>query len=371
MAVPDSTNTDSASPLMALIAEHIHRHGPMPVHDYMQHCLTHPTYGYYTAQQPFGTDGDFITAPEITSLFGELLGVWALLQWQQMGQPNAWQFMECGPGRGLLMRDALRAMQRLCSDCLQTMQLCLVEVSPLLRMQQKEALSSYDITLNWQSSPMPLSPLPTIMLANEYLDALPIRQYVLTEQGWCERCVDLAEDAQDFCFVAGRAATPPFRLPEATIGDVVEYCPEAHALMQHCALHAASHPFYALCIDYGYGNHGWGESLQAVRRHQPCDALEQPGLCDLTAHVDFARLADTASLHGAAIHGPISQSVFLQRLGIRERTEQLCEMATPRQKQLLRASTHRLIAPEEMGQLFQVMAISSSSLPPPAGFERR
>lgn len=341
----------------------IREDGPLSIADYMRDALTHPDYGYYTQHQPLGADGDFTTAPEISQMFGELLGAWCVAVWHSMGAPSPFTLIEPGPGRGTLMRDMLRAALQLAPAWHEAAQICMIEVSEPLILEQRTLLEPLGCSISWHDSLNALPDMPILLVANEFLDALPIQQWFYRESGWHERQVHLAENNALVFGEAKAAEHPPGAPTTVAPGDIYEYCPEAHQLMQQLATHATTQPLAALFIDYGYTAHEHGDSLQAMQNHRYHDVLQNPGMADLTAHVDFARLADTARTAGARIHGPVTQGAFLQTLGIGSRAATLCRNASPQQQRDVYQALHRLTASEEMGRLFKVMALSSPSLP--------
>lgn len=354
------------TPLEALIREKIATDGPMPVAEYMALALGHPEHGYYMKADPFGVDGDFTTAPEISQVFGELIGMWAAVTWQQMGSPEKIILIECGPGRGTLMSDALRAAAGVPTFA-RTIEVHLVETSPVLRARQGETLSTHSPV--WHDAIDTVPPGPTILIANEFIDALPIRQVVRTETGWAERCVVAGDDGLRFEAgpnvpdVSGTAAQ------EAQPDDILEYCPAATAFVEAVSARLSSDPGAALFIDYGYERQVAGESLQAVRDHDFTDPLADPGDADLTAHVDFGTLASHALAQGCSVFGPVSQAAFLRSLGIIERTTALLRNANAKQAESLQAATHRLVDPAAMGTLFKALAVTHAGAATPAGFE--
>ena len=307
---------------------------------------------YYAAQDPFA---DFTTAPEISQVFGELLGLWAAMQWQAMGAPSPVILAEAGPGRGTLMADALRAIRRMVPDFAAALQLHLVENSPRLRTVQAAKLPG----AIWHDTLDTLPRGPLLLLANEFLDALPIRQYVRRAEGWTERHVANA------AFV--EIPTPgPTRT--AAEGEIIETSDASHAFIAQTANRIAQHGGAALFIDYGPATSAPGDSLQALRHGQPANPLDTPGNADLTAHVDFQALAETARAAGTTPHGPLPQGLFLTRLGLVQRTGALARTLPPARADALMQGAHRLIEPDQMGRLFKALAITHQALPIPPGF---
>ncbi|MBP0493702.1 class I SAM-dependent methyltransferase [Pararoseomonas indoligenes] len=316
---------------------------------------------YYAGRDPFGAAGDFTTAPEITQAFGECLGLWAAVTWQVMGRPDPVILAEAGPGRGTLMADALRAIRGMVPDFSHALRLHLIETSPLLRAAQRGRLPG----ATWHDSLAALPPGPMILLANEFLDALPIRQFVRRGGRWAERFV--AEGA----FVERPAPDAP--LPDSgEEGEVREVNEPALGIAGALGTRLAAQGGAALFLDYGPGESGPGDSLQAIRAREAADPLADPGGADLTAHVDFAALARTARASGAAVHGPLPQGVFLSRLGLHSRAAALAasEASIPggRGARHIEAAT-RLTAPEAMGRLFKALVLCHPDLPTPPGFE--
>ncbi|MEE2996578.1 MAG: SAM-dependent methyltransferase [Pseudomonadota bacterium] len=353
------------TPLETLIRTRIAVDGPIPVSEYMALALGHPDHGYYMNGSPFGADGDFITSPEISQVFGELIGLWAAVTWQQMGSPEKTVLIECGPGRGTLMTDLLRAAEDV-PVFARTIEIHLVETSKTLRNIQAGTLSC--INPVWHDSIETVPPGPTILIANEFIDALPIRQVTREHTGWSERCVGLTDDTLQF--MPGSAYEDPAGTPiDAITGEVYEFRPAATAFVDELSARLATHPGAALIIDYGYERQSPGDTLQAVRDHQFADPLADPGEADLTAHVDFGALRSHGFNSGCHVFGPVNQAAFLRSLGIVQRMTALSENATPEQIETLYSSIQRLIDPGAMGTLFKAMVISHSGAPTPAGFE--
>jgi len=360
------------STLLAVrLKERIAREGPIPVADYMEACLADQDAGYYPSRQPIGADGDFITAPEVSQIFGELLGLWAVAVWQSMGEPKPVVVAELGPGRGTLMADALRAWRSV-PRFLESVQVAMVETSPVLRDVQQTALHGAEAPILWcgQLADVPKGPL--IVIANEFVDALPVRQLVWRDGAWRERCVCIGPRG-GFAFCEGRPA-PNENLKHAAHalnvpdGSILEIRPAGNALISGLAARAREAPLTALILDYGHEETACGDTLQAVSRHSFVDPLEAPGGVDLTAHVDFAALKDSAVAHGLAAYGPIPQGEFLLKLGLEARREALCKTATPEQQQEIVSGTNRLTDPSAMGLLFKGLAMTRAGLAPPPPF---
>jgi len=347
--------------------------GPITVADYMEACLSDSEYGYYMLGDPFGLKGDFITAPEISQLFGELIGLWAVDYWTRMGQP-AFHLVELGPGRGTLIADALRA-SALRPEFLQACNLHLVETSPALRARQKTTLAKAPCPPIWHSSFSDIPDEgPVLVIANEFLDALPVRQFIFRQKSWRERFVALEGENDRLCFHTGEETVP---LPDALAdfesgpyqeGGILEYAPAGAELTQALARRIAATGGAALIIDYGHGETALGETLQAVRDHKPQGIFDHPGKTDLTAHVDFGLASRLVEREGARPSHLLAQGVFLEALGIRQRLETLERTATQEQKKNLSEGCLRLIGGQGMGTLFKVLAITALGGPAPAGF---
>jgi len=352
------------------IAKRIRAEGPLTLAAYMAIALHDPVAGYYTRRDPIGADGDFTTAPEISQIFGELMGLWCAALWQEMGRPDPVILVELGPGRGALMSDFLRAAASL-PDFRRALRLHLVETSRALRGEQEKRLGRAQPVWVTRAEDLPIGPM--LLVANEFLDAMPIRQFVHGAQHWSERMVAL--DSEDrLVFVDGPESPSatmlvPQILRHSKPGTVAEICPTALALVSTIGARLARHPGAALFIDYGYFPSTLGPTLQAVRRHHPVSVLTAPGTADLSAHVDFAALTEAARASGAETYGPVPQRRFLMALGARLRLAALSVQATLSQRQSLESGVGRLLDPGEMGDLFKVMALVSPGLPPPVGFD--
>ncbi len=350
------------------LRERIARQGPISIAEYMAQALSHPQFGYYMGKDPLGVKGDFITAPEISQMFGELIGAWAAVAWQLMGEPESLALVELGPGRGTLMSDALRAAKT-APGFLKAVQIHLVETSPALAARQRQALAGHDA--NWHQDFEDVPPGPLIVIANEFFDALPIQQFVLAEGGWRRRSVGIDNETHRLCFVL---ADEPLdeameaRLGDGAIGDIRETSPASITLMSAIARRLAQHRGYALIIDYGPAKSAPGDSLQAVKGHHRHQVLDDPGEADITAHVDFEALATAAKVEGCHISGPLTQGAFLGNLGIEARMERLADGADPAQARDIRSAYARLTSAAAMGELFKVLSVGVGDLPAP-GFE--
>jgi NADH dehydrogenase [ubiquinone] 1 alpha subcomplex assembly factor 7 len=343
--------------------------GPISIERYMALALGHPQLGYYMTRDPLGAAGDFTTAPEISQMFGELLGLWAAQCWLDLGEPNPVRLVECGPGRGTMMADALRAAKA-APGFLSALQVELIETSPVLKASQMLKLGGCGTPVSWRASIDDASrDAPLIVIGNEFLDALPIRQYMRQNGHWHERLVGLTGDGLTLglCTDPEPALTQPG--PE---GAVVEVAIAAQSFLRELAARLQAAGGVALFLDYGYMKSGFGDTLQAMRSHAFVDPLASPGESDLTAHVDFQALARTARALGLDVHGPVEQGPFLQALGLEARADQLLRHArSPEQEQAIRTAERRLIEMSRtgMGSLFKVIAFTASGQPTPPGFQ--
>lgn len=337
-------------------------------------ALGDPEFGYYTTREPFGRGGDFITAPEITQMFGELIGLWAGEVWLSMGAPEDIVLVELGPGRGTLMGDMTRTLARALPAFHEAACVHLVEMSPRLKKEQADALEGENVT--WHQSIDTLPDAPLIIIANEFFDALPVHQYVKSGRGWHERHVGLGiggEAAFGFC-LAENPVTEPGVLPQnlrapVLVETIAEVRPEANALVHQFARRLNARGGVALIIDYGHDRSAFGDTFQAVRNHQPQHVLASPGEADLTAHVDFAALRRAATLSGLSATGVTGQGDFLKALGIQTRAAKLKESATKDQARDIDSALERLTHPDHMGSLFKALAVHSQNLAVPPGFE--
>jgi NADH dehydrogenase [ubiquinone] 1 alpha subcomplex assembly factor 7 len=357
---PEIVNT-----LGARIAALIAAQGPISVSQFMTMALHDPAAGYYATRDPFGLPkqgggGDFTTAPEISQMFGELLGLWIAQLWLDHGKPRA-RLVELGPGRGTLMSDALRAIGAAMPEFQDSVEIVLVEASPTLQTIQSEVLAAF--ALRWTTHfDDTLNDRPLFLLANEFFDALPVNQYVKTKLGWCERMVTL-DNAGALTFAVSPVTAPngfvPSNRAPAPLGAFYETSPSSTALTQQIAEIISQKGGAALIVDYGYGaDAGFGETLQAVRAHKFAPILEGPGEADISAHVDFAALSAAARAGGANVFGPIGQCELLTALGIAQRAQRLNQTR----------ERERLTSPDQMGALFKALAIVPKNAPKPAGF---
>ena len=347
------------NPLGQQIAARIRETGPITLADYMAECLLHPTLGYYTTRDPFGAKGDFTTAPEISQMFGELIGLCLAQSWLDQGAPAPFTLAELGPGRGTMMADALRAT-RAVPGFHQAMRVTLLEASPNLRARQCQTIPA-ELTYIDHTADLPQAPL--YLIANEFFDALPIRQFQRSGPGWRERLVGIQADA----LTLGLSDPTPIpalshRMTDTTDGDIVEFCPLVPAIIAPIAQRLTHHGGAALIIDYG----GWnsrGDTFQAMKSSTYTDPFADPGQADLTAHVDFAALAAASTTP----HRYLTQGAFLTQLGLQSRAARLAENLTCPALQSHLVATHRLTAAAEMGTLFKVLALYPRAGPPPPG----
>jgi SAM-dependent MidA family methyltransferase len=332
--------------------------GPISVAEYMALCLFDPEHGYYTTREPFGAAGDFTTAPEISQMFGELVAVWLYSAWNALGRPPQPVLAEIGPGRGTLMKDMLRTLSRLDKDFATTARVRMVETSPRLAEVQKATLAATGFTAEWNVSVSQLPEAPLLIVGNELFDALPVRQYVKTGQGWHERVV-AAEDGE-LVFRAGPSRVDPALLPaaarSAAPGSIFELAPARTALMDEISVLVASRGGAGLFIDYGHAEPGIGDTLQAVRSHAYDDLLAHPGEADITSHVDFAALAAAVRRHDLQAH-TIEQGEFLLAMGLLERAGSLGSGKDADEQERIRSEVERLAGAQAMGRLFKVMAV--------------
>ncbi|MBZ9757471.1 class I SAM-dependent methyltransferase [Mesorhizobium sp. ESP6-5] len=345
--------------LKARIVDLIEAVGPMPVNEYMALCLFDPRDGYYTTREPFGAAGDFITAPEISQMFGELVAVWLYQAWAAIGRPMPVTVAEIGPGRGTLMKDMLRTLSRLDPALANGAAFAMIETSPRLAEIQKQTLGATPFAIGWHETIETLPHQPLLIVGNELFDAVPIRQFVRAGADWRERMVGL-DDADNLCFFAGAGSVDPTLLPrdaaDAPQGAIVEIAPARTSLMAAIAERIAAHGGAGLFLDYGHMRPGVGDTLQALRRHNHEDVLANPGEADLTSHVDFAALAAIVRAHGLDAHLS-TQGNFLLGMGILERAGQLGADAGQAARDNISNAVERLAGPQAMGELFKVLAV--------------
>jgi NADH dehydrogenase [ubiquinone] 1 alpha subcomplex assembly factor 7 len=339
---------DLMTALTEIIRNLIVEEGPMPLDRYMALCLGHPAHGYYMTRDPFGEDGDFTTAPEISQVFGELLGVWVAQAWAAIGSPSRFALVELGPGRGTLMADMLRVLSKM-EACRKAAKVHFVEMSPVLRAAQLEKVP--DAT--WHDSVSSLTALPTIVIANEFFDALPIRQVERIDGAVFERRVVVKD--------SGLAVA---RVPSANRmaqDGVLEDSTIRNTIATHLGDHLKTVGGAGLIIDYGHVQSAMGDTLQAMKDHKYCAITEYPGEADVTSHVDFEALGKGFAKGGAKVLGVLTQGDFLEAMGLPARTEVLARTASGATKQNLVLASERLAHPDQMGQLFKVMAVAGTA----------
>jgi NADH dehydrogenase [ubiquinone] 1 alpha subcomplex assembly factor 7 len=352
------------------IARMIELDGPISVGAFMMLALHDREMGFYAARESIGAEGAFITAPEVSQIFGELAGLWCATCWREQGRPAAPLLLDLGPGRGTLSDDMLRAL-RSTPDFLASIELILIEASEKLESVQRARLANSPVPVRWLHQWSDIATdRPVFVVANEFFDALPIRQFVLTERGWCERMVVSRSGELSF-------ALSPQPIPLtvgsnrglASNGAVLEICPAAEPFIEDVGRVISTNGGAALIIDYGHEGLGFGDTLQALRRHAPDEVLAAPGEADVSAHVDFSALVHAVQKSGARAHGPVTQASFLRALGIESRGEELAR-ANPNRTAQIGAAVARLTGAGAMGTLFKVLAIMPADAPVPPGFHR-
>jgi SAM-dependent MidA family methyltransferase len=353
--------------LKTRIVELIGAAGPIPVNQYMALCLFDPQDGYYTTREPFGAAGDFVTAPEISQMFGELVAVWLYEAWLATGRPMPVTIAEIGPGRGTLMKDMLRTLSRLDPALTAGASFAMIETSPRLIDVQRQTLAAAPAMIGWHESIDTLPQSPLFIVGNELFDAVPIRQFVRAGTGWRERMIGL-DGADELHFFAGAGSVDPTLLPDdaenAPQGAIVEVAPARAALMATIAERLARLGGAGLFLDYGYLRPGTGDTLQALRKHDHEDVLANPGEADLTAHVDFAGLAAIVRAHGLDAHLS-TQGEFLVEMGLLERAGQLGADADEVAREKIAGEVERLAGPQAMGDLFKVLAFLPAGIAVP------
>ncbi|MFC3051765.1 class I SAM-dependent methyltransferase [Kordiimonas pumila] len=353
--------------LKKLMIERIATSGPMTIADYMAECLMHPEHGYYQKETVFGADGDFITAPEVSQMYGEMLGLWLADRWYKMGKPDGVQLIELGPGRGTLMSDMLRATAAV-EGFQSALTVHFVEASEQLRKLQAELVPF----AHWHDTLAQVPDGPSLIVANEFFDALPIHQFEKFQGNWLERRINA--EGEDFTLVL-TPPTPKLALTEETLrqsgaeGSILEVCPSALSIAGDIAERLDKNGGAALIIDYGYRKSAHGDTFQALKEHTFISPLLEPGTADITAHVAFDQLAKAATSKGAVSYGPAAQGMFLMALGIGARAQQLSDhIGSEEGQSRILSELKRLTAGEEMGTLFKVLALQDKKLAPPAGF---
>jgi len=370
MAKPKAEGARRVTPLGKLIVGMIAADGPMPVDRFMGLALGHPEHGYYMGRDPFGRAGDFITAPEVSQMFGELIGIWCAAGWQMMDAPAEWNLIELGPGRGTLMADALRACSVM-PGLREGMTVHLVEMSPELRKMQGETLKRAGVEPVWHDRLEDVPDAPSLIIANEFFDALPIQQIQKQAGRWHQRVVGL-DGVDELAFGLAADPVPDALVPawarDAEDGAIAEFAPVRDAAAKEIGRRITQSVGAALIIDYGHVRSGVGDTLQAIAKHQFADVLARPGEADITSHVDFEALAAAITAMGAKAYGPVTQGEFLTKMGLREREEMLRKRADARARIRLSKGAQRLVAGNQMGQLFKVLAVTHPDMPKPAPF---
>lgn len=364
--------------MLERITARIRAEGPISVAEYMASCLLDPVDGYYPTRDPLGSEGDFITAPEISQMFGEVLGLWAVQSWQDMGKPETVQLIELGPGRGIMMSDMLRA-GRLDPAFAKAVRVTLIEASAALEAVQAKTLANANVPVSWAADISQVLAGPSIIIGNEFLDCLPIRQFIQKDRfaeaaGWHERLVTIDEDSGKLSFAASPTAIsdvvqstlPPGHI-EAKNDDLLEVSAAAHIVLDQIAQRFETAPGRALFIDYGPEETEFGDTLQALKRHEKVGVFSDPGNTDLTARVDFAALAHIAQSLGLESTKAAPQSTFLSKLGLEIRAVTLAR-SKPDAKPKLARQMDRLMSADQMGTLFKAMCFQSKGLPAPLGF---
>jgi NADH dehydrogenase [ubiquinone] 1 alpha subcomplex assembly factor 7 len=374
--------------LEELIKSRIRAHGNITVADYMEIVLSHPEHGYYMKRDPLGVAGDFITAPEISQVFGEIIGAWLVHNWQLSGSPKEVALVELGAGRGTLMADILRTTKNI-KGFHEAVSVHLVEISPILKQKQWKSLAGKHSRIEWHKTIDTLPQIPILLVANEFFDALPIRQFVSHSDGWHERMVGLAGGELVFVNTLASVMLPISVMSiqsiledlggvlgnqsqdvsaNATKEKVIETCEPSIMIIRQISEHIATHGGAALIIDYGYNEGSFGDTLQAVKNHKHHPVLKDIGDADITAHVDFLALSQAAQMEGVNVHEIIPQGAFLMRMGAGDRTTSLCKISTPEQQKSLISGLKRLADPAEMGELFKVLAITWEKITQTEGF---
>lgn len=364
------------SALKSRLIKRIKAEGPMSVAEYMGLCLLDPVDGYYPTRDPLGSDGDFITAPEISQMFGEVLGLWCLQSWQDMGRPDTLYLAELGPGRGIMMSDILRTAA-VDKDFKAAISVYLLEASPALEAVQGQTLAKAGVPISWVRDLSEIPEGPLILLGNEYLDCLPIRQFIQKDPfagraGWHERYVGLDETGA-LCFVTAPEAISAIvqgQLPAASEGArtdaLLELCPATAQITDQLSERFNTSKGRALFIDYGPEDTEFGDTLQALKRHEKVGVFDEPGNTDLTARVDFGALRTAGLSQNLSVSSPTMQREFLSKLGIEMRAVALSKGA-PEARAKIARQLHHLMDGEEMGELFKAICLQSSGLPAPLG----
>ncbi len=354
----------SISPLENMIRERVAERGGITVAEYMELALAHPEHGYYMTRDPFGEQGDFTTAPEVCQIFGELIGAWLAAMWQMLGQQEM-VLVELGPGRGTLMTDALRATRHV-QGFHESLVIVLVETSLQLRRFQRATLGGLHPRISWQPTLEGVPDMPMLFVANEFFDALPVRQYVKTSAGLQERMVVVDEDTGDLAFEVRPMGVQlvkggSHREEANTDGLITESCPAGRQIADTLAQHLAQYGGAGLVIDYGYTGESRGNTLQAVRQHGFWPVLQAPGEADITAHVAFDELASCFEEQGVGTAPVKGQGEFLHTIGGGLRLETLLREGSREQGEALSSGYERLVSPQAMGELFKVLTVCSDA----------
>lgn len=351
------------TPLAKILKTQIEQHGPVTVAEFMSLALSHPKYGYYTSGNPLGKQGDFVTAPEVSQMFGEMIGAWCADIWIKLGQPTKLHLVELGAGRGTLMSDLLRMAQNI-PEFYGALDVHIVDIGEKLIATQKEALQGHK-NISWAPELSEISfEAPVIIVANEFLDALPVHQYQKTQNGWAERVIAF-DSGREFHFGLKEV---PFDLGQAETGKIKEVSAAQQNLVREVCDILKANTGVALFVDYGSLKSGFGDTLQAIKRHGYCDPFDQIGEADITTHIDFECLKKIACQEGGCISYLTTQRSFLVSLGILQRAQILKDIAKESQKTQIEHALSRLIGADQMGDLFKVMALSHSKDLQPEGF---
>lgn len=357
--------------LLEHLQQKIRQSGPITIAEYMSLALHDPQFGYYRTKEPIGKDGDFVTAPEISQMFGELLGVWLVTYWQMIHSPEDAILVELGAGKGTLMSDILRSAKKV-PNFLPSREVHIIDINPALIKEQQKALQAYDYKLNWHEDLSSLPDKPALFIANEFFDALPITQCIWREGEWRERLVGL-DDHGALTFTHSEQPTLncrkiPSDFKEAREGDIYEFSEASMHITEQMAAHIKKHGGGALIIDYGYALNKLKDTLQAVKEHRYHDVLDSPGEADITAHVNFPSLQEAAFSKGCKAHIDVTQGELLVDLGIQVRAAMLARGKSAKDREQMMGDVERLISPEHMGILFKCMAITPPNTPAPYGF---
>ncbi len=349
------------TPLKNRIVKHIKSSGSLPLAEYMHWCMADTKDGYYANQEAIGSKGDFITAPEISQMFGEMIGIWAVEKWEELGRPSPFNLAELGPGKGTLMQDLLRIGNAV-PDFLKAAQVQMIETSERLSEIQKQTLIEYE-NISWHKSIKDIPNQPTLMIANEFLDVLPIRQYIKAGDEWREHSISIDED-ENLVWTLGTGILETDSLPDNSEkepdGAVFEISTIREAFIANTAEQLKTNKGSVLFIDYGHEKTAFGDTVQAMRNHGFADILHEPGLADLTSHVDFDALAKTAQKAGMNVKPLEKQGAFLIAKGLLERTGQLGREQSPDIQEQLTQQAERLALPDEMGDLFKVLEFGTT-----------